>query len=273
MAFQFSPQVPMVVQRPFFSAINTLSLSSGLTLCLDAGDASSYTSGQKWLDLAGSGYDFYRGVDNSSSTDDPTFNGSAGGLTSSEYWSFDGGDFFTYDTTNESWMNGLHKSTAKWSMACWVQLPVDAAVNYGLFGTGGTDGIGVRYRVIRSSTIATASISIQTIAGAPIHTSGSCGSASVAAGVPVYFGVSVDWAGGTRVGVVQSEAASFGWGTTNTPSASSAAYTMQIGTGGNGTEKLKSLTRMYAFSMWNGVALTAEQHKQLQAYTRDRYLA
>jgi len=92
--------------------IRGLSLDTNLKLCLDAGEGDSYTSGQSWLDLAGSGYDFFLGQDGSSDSTDPTFNGVANTMTSSEYWSFDGGDYFTYDTTNETWMENLHKAGA-----------------------------------------------------------------------------------------------------------------------------------------------------------------
>lgn len=68
---------------------------------LDATDADSYPgSGQTWANLIaspadGSGqtdFDVWRGGSSSASTDDPTFNGTAG--DSAAYWSFDGGDFF-----------------------------------------------------------------------------------------------------------------------------------------------------------------------------------
>lgn len=67
---------------------------------LDATIAGSYSGGQVWKNIvqapadgaAQSAYDFNRGADNSSSTDDPTFVGGTG--TPSAYWLLDGGDFF-----------------------------------------------------------------------------------------------------------------------------------------------------------------------------------
>lgn len=62
---------------------------------MDAGDSASYSgSGQIWYDLTSNDFDLYLGRNDSVSSDDPTFNGSAGGKSGSEYFSFDGGDVF-----------------------------------------------------------------------------------------------------------------------------------------------------------------------------------
>ena len=107
--------------QALIDVLTTLSLTSDLKLCLDAGDSSSYSSGQSWLDRSGGGYDFHFGASNSSATDDPTFNGSSGGLSSAEYMSTDGGDFFEYDqATPETWMNNMHKNNAIVAMCCWI---------------------------------------------------------------------------------------------------------------------------------------------------------
>ncbi|MGB0817404.1 MAG: hypothetical protein ACPGQQ_00765 [Candidatus Puniceispirillaceae bacterium] len=73
------------------------------TICdLDATVSDSYGgSGQTWANLIASpadgasqsDYDFYLGAGSGSSTDDPTFNGTAGDAAA--YWSFDGGDYFS----------------------------------------------------------------------------------------------------------------------------------------------------------------------------------
>lgn len=75
------------------------------TCCdLDATIAASFTSGQTWANLVASpadgasqtDYDFHLGAGSGSSTDDPTFTGSAG--SQSAYFACDGGDFFTIKT-------------------------------------------------------------------------------------------------------------------------------------------------------------------------------
>lgn len=128
----------------FYENITSDSLTTNLELCLDAGDSSSYSSGQKWLDLSGNGYDFFLGADGTATTDDPTFNGTAGDLKRTNYWSFDGGDVFTYDTTNETWMDNMHKSGASYTIAGWFYTGTVADEHW-LWGTGSaTTGVALR---------------------------------------------------------------------------------------------------------------------------------
>lgn len=114
-------------------AITYAGLAGNASLILDAGDAASYTSGQKWLDRSGGGYDFFRGTSDSATTDDPTFNGTAGGVSSGEYWTFDGDDHFNYDTTNEAWMQ-LQADNAAFTLIV-IHWPVALAARQGLMGT------------------------------------------------------------------------------------------------------------------------------------------
>ncbi len=121
------------------AAIQTLGLTTGLQLCLDAGDAASYASGQVWSDVSGNGYHFNRGTGSGADAADPTFNGTAGNMSSSEFWSFDGGDYFTLGQANPTWVNNLHKDSAKFAMAGWLWQPSGAANNYQVFSTVDTD--------------------------------------------------------------------------------------------------------------------------------------
>ena len=117
--------------------ITTLGLTTNLKLCLDAGDADSYDPGvqtAKWLDTSGNGHDFYRGTSGVGDGAEPTFNGSAGGLSSAEYFSFDGGDRLDYDTTNETWMENIHKDNAIFSFMFAYRRGTGAS-SYRLFNT------------------------------------------------------------------------------------------------------------------------------------------
>lgn len=117
--------------------IDALGLGTNLKLCLDAGDSESYDPAiqtDKWLDTSGNGFDFYRGSGLGVDSADPTFNGVAGGLSSGEYWSFDGGDFFTYDSPVEAWMSALSADNAKWS-CFFVGEFVDSTSNQAVFST------------------------------------------------------------------------------------------------------------------------------------------
>lgn len=105
--------------KSLYDTINDLGLTTNLKLCLDAGDDASYDPAvqtTKWLDTSGNGYDFFRGTSTSGDAAEPVFNGTAGELDLQNYWYFDGGDYFTYDTTNETWMNNLGVNNHKVSV-------------------------------------------------------------------------------------------------------------------------------------------------------------
>lgn len=102
-----------------YQAIVSAGLTSNLKLCLDAADTLSYSSGQSWLDRSGGGYDFFLGTTSGAESTDPVFTGPIGGSLS--YWDCNG-DFFTYDSTNETWMDALHKDNAQFTLLQFVNL-------------------------------------------------------------------------------------------------------------------------------------------------------
>ena len=110
------------VKRSFKESIGSLGLGSNLILCLDAGASSSYDgTSQIWTDLSGNNADFYRGASAASETSDPTFVGTAGGLSSSEYFSFDGNDYFTEKTAG--WGDDVfHTDGATFTILTFVYL-------------------------------------------------------------------------------------------------------------------------------------------------------
>ncbi len=140
----------------FYNDIDQTGLLTSLELVLDAGAATSYTSGQKWLDISGNGYDFFLGTNVSADATDPTFTGSAGGLSDGEYFLMDGGDFFKYDTTLESWMTNMYKDNADWTVLMWTYGPAGGDSD-GWFGCGFNSGGGgtpaVNYANIGAGTI------------------------------------------------------------------------------------------------------------------------
>src|SRR5690606_22838104 len=75
-----------------------------------------------------------RGASSSGGSDDPTFNGTAGAQSSSEYWSFDGGDYFTLGQSNPTWVNNIHKDGAKFTIAAWIYI-VASATQQPIIGT------------------------------------------------------------------------------------------------------------------------------------------
>ena len=102
-----------VVKKTLLEIITEASLTTNLKLCLDAGDMASWPgSGTKWLDRSSGGYDFFLGTNGSTAA--PTFNGTPGDKTASEYWTGNG-CYFNYDSTNEAWMQAMAKDGATFS--------------------------------------------------------------------------------------------------------------------------------------------------------------
>lgn len=121
---------------------------------LDATIGASYGgSGQTWANLvaapadgaAQTDYDFYLGADNTATTDDPAFNGSAG--SPSAYFSFDGGDRFSIKAgSNTSFLSGLHKTTGGTDWTCVAALYTNnvTAANPVINTQTSVSGVGLR---------------------------------------------------------------------------------------------------------------------------------
>lgn len=247
--------------------IDGLSLTTGLKLCLDAGDSASYNPSvqtAKWLDTSGNGYDFYRGNSATADPQEPTFNGSAGGLSPSEYWSFDGGDYFTYDATNEAWMDNLHKDGSTFSLvAAFYRNSGSDLVR--IFTTGSNNtAIGCRILISATSIlnfiIANGSAS-QTVlqATTAVNSSGW-----------TVLGLSYDENTGNWVSVINGSVDS-GTQTFTAPSASNASMVARIGVQVGVVGANTANTRQSLQAMWEGVALTSSQLTDLYNEINQRF--
>jgi len=109
---------------------------SGCVFDLDATLAASYDgTSQLWKNLvpapadgaAQAAYDFTLGATASASTDDPTFNGTAG--SPAAYFSTDGGDIFQLPA-NTQFMKDLHKTTGgtNWTVVSTNRTPASGIV-------------------------------------------------------------------------------------------------------------------------------------------------
>jgi hypothetical protein len=243
-----------------------LGLVSGLQLVLDAGDAASYASGQPWLDLSGNGYDFNRGATLGSEASDPTFNGTAGRLSSGEYFSCDGGDHFRYDSANETWMHNLHKDNARFTAAMWVQFGAVDGTTHGLFGTRGTSG-NTGQTFYKSS----GNILVYAVANAGSGVIIANSSLVPTAGVPAFVALSVDEASATG-GLFQLNAVHEAFNPTySAPSSGNASFALEIGARGNGDNPARNLSRFWQVWMWEGRVLSAGELHKLRDATRGRY--
>lgn len=238
---------------PLIDIITNLGLTTGLKLCLDAGDANSYTSGQQWLDTSGGGYDFDFGASASASSDDPTFNGVAGGLSSAEYMSFDGGDHFEYETTIATWMNNIHKNNAKFS---WFAVQYFTSGGGALFATTSANNQpGIFF--LGDDDLPKVHFYIQK-AGSPNPLSIGGGS-TVSRDQWNMIAGSVDEAGGDVShlwlnGAVDQVSSSDTFDAAYASPSTSSADNLRIGKRGDG-QYVPDGTRLAAFAMWEGSGL------------------
>lgn len=117
-----------------------LGQTANLRLCLDPGASASYDgTSQTFFDLSGGGNDYYRGTTSGSESTDPTFNGTAGRLTSGEYFSTDGTSRLTLVSgTNPSFAEQVHKDNAVFSIAMMLKSPAPGGSYQSPIGTRGS---------------------------------------------------------------------------------------------------------------------------------------
>ncbi len=228
-------------------ALTQLGLTTNLQFCLDAGDAASYTSGTSWLDRSGNGFDFFLGADGTVSSTDPTFTGPAGNRIS--YWAFDGTQYFTYDTTNEASFQTLHKDNAVLSIVAFVY-SVGGATDAVCGDTGSAGGQpGIEFRL----TGTTLNFIVTRLAGNALSVTGD---SAMAANAWHMVAVSLTEATGAGGGFLymdgaynQVSASDTFTSTYSSPSASSAAQTLQIAALGAGGAVIDSGARLSAIAL------------------------
>ena len=250
-----------------FDMLVRLGLYGNLRLCLDAGSiASSPLSTTKWLDLSGNGNDFFRGTTVAVQSIDPSFNGNVGGLSEREYWGFDNTQYFTYDTTNEAWMQTLHKTGAVGTFATWVNLGSLAATN-GFAGTGSatTSGRGFAFRVGTTSIINWAVWN-----GAGVVFNGGIAIEDLVIGQWYFMAISVNEPEGTLHVCLNDKTRSRVSLTYASPSASNASFTMQIGAVGNAENTMENGGQMGMIAAWDRQLSPDDLVRVFQA-TRGRY--
>lgn len=247
--------------HPANHIVRSLGLSTNLELVLDAGSPiSAPASATKWLDLSGNGYDFFRGADGSATSTDPTFTGLVGNLTANEYWLHDGGDYFTYDTTNETWIENIHKNNAAFTLVLWARLAFTSS--QGLAATGASS-TGLGFSWFLSTT------QHQFFIGDGTNNVYSSG--NQAHGAPAdwtMFAISIDEAAATGLQYISGNVRTL-TPTYSSPS-SSAATTMKIGALSGGTSPIANTGRIGMFLGWSR-SLTAGELDKIYEATRSRF--
>lgn len=127
--------------------------TDNLVFMLDAAVSASYSgAGQTWANLTASpadgssqsDYDFYLGASSAAEGSDPTFVGTAG--TDVCYFSCGeapaANKYFTKAAANTTFLNGLHKAGAKYTIEIWLLPNARMAGIRPAFDSGGSDGGG-----------------------------------------------------------------------------------------------------------------------------------
>jgi hypothetical protein len=249
------------------SIIQSLSLSSGLKLCLDVADPASYPgSGQVWADLSGQAVNFNRGATSTPAADDPTFNGAAGIYSANTYWSFNGSQIFTLIAgSNPSWLEPFHKNGATWSYLSILLLTASGAG--GICGnTANSTAIGMfiqpnnfknRIRVQNGVGI---SLEVESVA-------------AMTTDVWAIIGGSVNENGGATAGIFMTNGTVETFNPSYTsPSASNASALLEVsGTGGAGTSGTLPIgTRLACLALWD-TALSSANLSALYTASRTRF--
>lgn len=255
---------------PYITVLERLGLTSGLKVCVDAGDSASYTTGQPWLDRSGNGYDFNRGATSASEASDPTFNGSAGGLSTGEYWSFDGADYFRYDTTNETWMNNLHKDNAVFTIVSWLNAPGTGSI--GVVGTTG-NGTAGRHGIYfgRSGSTGPGAMTLLVNNAQPGGDPPAVNDfSSFILTNECFVACAMNEPTGSLLyclnGSFESKSVTY-----SGPSTNDATFTMEIGARGNAEARLPNLSRLYMVAIWEGVALSQAQITSIYNASHSRF--
>jgi len=239
----------------------------------DSTDGSSQTWSNRTAAPADSAaqtdYDFYRGANSTATTDDPTFNGSAG--STAAYWSFDGGDFFSLKSgTNTTFLNNLHKTTggADW----WAAFVVYLAGNGGaLLNTRSTSSstvegvycnLGTTGTALNASLDGFAVLHSQRGDSAAVSANTTSTSTGLTGGVPVLYVVSHKHS--TNETFIYSNGEKYTYSHTYNSTTDSAGLAMQIGQSIAGA-KLTSDTRLYSVAMGN-TAVTDGIEAAIRAY-------
>jgi len=250
--------------KTLMQVLTDATLTTNLKLCLDAGDAASYDPSvqtDKWLDRSGGGYDFFRGAGTGVDAADPTFTGSASSLQS--YWQYDANGYFTYDTTNEAWMQTLHKNAAIFTIVIFYYSPSGAGVYTHLNDAAGATGISFKHDEGHTT------LTIYNAGAAQNFT----GDSTIPDNAYHMTAVSITENGGAAGGLLYLDggydpiSAANTWNPNYTsPSVASASATLKLGAVNPGAP-----WRLAALAVWQGTALTKANMDTIWAAMRGRF--
>ena len=240
--------------------LTSLGLTSGLLVNLDAGDSASYNgSSQTWTDRSGLGNHFYLGSGSGADGSDPTFTGTSGGLSASDYFTVNTGDYFTESLAGWGDDN-FHKNGATFTIAL-VVYEVGYISGYPAYYGNGTDTTTGSYLGLNrpGPDLFYASWNFGMSQGTPGVTS------VLTSGSWHFIAVSINENGGAgaSLAMVDSTTTTFD-ANYPSPSSGNATYSAKIMADGSGGSYHSNGARIMSFMVWNR-ALTATELSNLRS--------
>lgn len=240
----------------FYDDIVGLGLDGDLEACFDFGSADCYSgSGQVVYDLTANDVDFHVGTTSGVTTTDPAFNGTAGDLSSAEFFLFNGDDVLQAQS-QPAFIQAYHKDNATLTM-CMVMRKGGASttdIGAGTIG-GGSGGIGFQW--LAANADETMCWQVKKSGGTNVMAQCSSDTVSVSPN-DIFVGVAVneaDGSGGLSFQMVEDTEEAFD-STYTSPDTGSALETLNIGGNGGGDGPVGADTRIYGIAFWSA-ALTA----------------
>lgn len=229
-------------------------LDTNLVFCLDAGAVASFNTGDlKFKDLTANGYDFFLGNDGTSSND-PVFSGTPGSLDATNYFDGYNAGYHRYDASNPSEINAIHQNSAAFTLMAIFRFQSPGGNNVAICGTQGASGgtIGFRWEFLGSNAPG-----LNVGNGSGVALSVTAGSTLTDNTDYILF-LSFDEAAGSGFQRANKTGIHTISATYSSPSASAAAYAMELMKPGNAElNAWASDARLYAFAMWDTSLSTA----------------
>lgn len=253
------------------STLSGLGLTSGLQVCVDAGDFESYIgSGQSWLDRSPNGNYFFLG-NSGGSLNDPVFSGPA--AYPAAYFAVTAtGNFFSYFTASATFFDSMHKDGAIYSAAIlfyhtgvssywfWGDAAADTGETGTQLGFVGPNKLKLSVTVTASTTLAMGAIATFTPSSGAWHMLGVSVSEPGATGFFYLDGAFLPVSGSNTFVATYSG-----------PSAGAAAQFFSVfARGQNNTTTPSQGGKISFLSMWN-VALTKANFDSIWALLRSRF--
>lgn len=284
--------------KTLIQAITAAGKTSGLKLCLDAGDADSYPgSGETFFDVSGNNDDAWLGDDGDGSNN-PTFNpeGAAGGRSCREYFTLGGAGYFQLKSGLPAWANTLHKDAVHLALFAGFYMPeTPGSMNLCSTTSGTSADVGFGFEVVDTGAVGT--VWVMGAHGGSSVPFGAEAPALVIPGAWNFVGAYIDeantngfmWTNGTALTDKVTHGSTVtnyspdepdfnGEGNYQSPSASSATGPFVIGARsiGGASPSAPSVfsaagSRLSTFAAWTGAAIAAADFDAIYNEIKKRY--